>query len=46
MERLIATARAESRPAYILVAADYAVTPVNGSVSAPYPRPASGFPTW
>src|SRR3954469_21691787 len=28
MERLIATARAESRPAYILVASDYAVTPV------------------
>src|ERR1700759_814611 len=42
MERLIATARAESRPAYILVAADYAVTPVNGPAPAPYPRPASG----
>src|SRR5580658_3798812 len=28
MERLIATARAESRPAYILVAGDFAVTPV------------------
>ncbi|MDG3005410.1 alpha-keto acid decarboxylase family protein [Paludisphaera mucosa] len=42
MERVIATARAESRPAYILVAADYAVTPVNGSAPAPYPRPASG----
>ena len=27
MERLIATARAESRPAYILVASDYAVIP-------------------
>jgi len=26
MERLIATARAESRPAYILVASDYAIT--------------------
>src|SRR6266699_6973112 len=30
MERLIATARAESRPAYILVASDYAITPVTG----------------
>ena len=28
MERVIATARAESRPAYILVAGDFAVTPV------------------
>ena len=42
MERLIATARAESRPAYILVAADYAVTPVTGSAPTPYPKPASG----
>ncbi len=42
MERLIATARAESQPAYILVAADYAVAPVNGSVAVPYPKPASG----
>src|SRR5438132_161885 len=42
MERLIATARAESRPAYILVASDYAVTPVTGSAPAPYPKPASG----
>src|SRR5580693_7433825 len=42
MERLIATARAESRPAYILVAADYAVTPVTGSAPDPYPKPASG----
>jgi len=42
MERLIATARAQSRPAYILVAADYAVTPVTGSSPAPYPKPASG----
>jgi indolepyruvate decarboxylase len=42
MERLIATARAESRPAYILVAADSAVTPVNGPAPAPYPKPASG----
>jgi len=42
MERLIATARAESRPAYILVASDYAVTPINSSPPAPYPRPASG----
>jgi indolepyruvate decarboxylase len=42
MERLIATARAESRPAYILVAADYAVTPVTGAAPTPYPKPASG----
>src|SRR6266404_3931061 len=42
MERVIATARAESRPAYILVASDYAVTPVTGSAPTPYPKPASG----
>src|SRR5438309_3672169 len=42
MERVIATARAESRPAYILVASDYAVTPVTASDPAPYPKPASG----
>ena len=42
MERLIATARAESRPAYILVASDYAVTPVAASDPTPYPKPASG----
>ncbi len=42
MERLIGTARAESRPAYILVASDYAVTPVTGSAPTPYPKPASG----
>src|SRR4051812_39535530 len=42
MERVIATARAESRPAYILVASDFAVTPVNGSAPNPYPIPASG----
>src|SRR5258706_11493861 len=42
MERLIATARAESRPAYILVASDYAVTPVAGSAPTPYPKPSSG----
>src|SRR5258708_6556305 len=42
MERLIATARAESRPAYILVASDYAITPVAATDRAPYPRPASG----
>jgi indolepyruvate decarboxylase len=42
MERLIATARAESRPAYILVASDYAITPVTVSDPAPYPKPASG----
>src|SRR6185295_19051753 len=42
MERLIATARAESRPAYILVASDYAVTPVAAADGVPYPEPASG----
>ena len=42
MERVIATARAESRPAYILVASDYAVTPVTPSDAQPYPKPASG----
>src|SRR5947209_18241987 len=42
MERLIATARAESRPAYILVASDYAVTPVAASDAVPYQKPASG----
>jgi indolepyruvate decarboxylase len=42
MERVIATARAESRPAYILVASDYAVTPVAASDAVPYPKPASG----
>ena len=42
MERVIATARAESQPAYILVASDYAITPVTGSAQTPYPKPASG----
>src|SRR6201997_932086 len=42
MERLIATARAESRPAYILVASDFAVTPVTATDATPYPKPASG----
>jgi indolepyruvate decarboxylase len=42
MERLIATARAESRPAYILVAGDFAVSPVTASDVTPYPKPASG----
>src|SRR5580704_8733815 len=42
MERLIATARAESRPAYILVASDFAVTPVTATEVIPYPKPASG----
>jgi indolepyruvate decarboxylase len=42
MERVIATARAESRPAYILVASDYAITPVTASDPARYPKPASG----
>src|SRR5271170_2721552 len=42
MERLIATARAESRPAYILVTGDFAVTPVTATDATPYPKPASG----
>ena len=42
MERVIATARAESRPAYILVASDYAITPVTATAPSPYPKPASG----
>src|SRR5580658_733054 len=42
MERLIATARAQSQPAYILVASDYAITPVAAADLAPYPKPASG----
>src|SRR5277367_5329777 len=42
MERLIATARAESRPAYILVASDDAITPVTSSAPTPYPKPSSG----
>src|SRR5580692_4914130 len=42
MERLIATARAESRPAYILVAGDFAITPVTATDPTPYPKPASG----
>src|SRR5580692_9865377 len=42
MERLIATALEQSRPAYILVAGDYAVTPVTSPAPTPYPKPASG----
>src|ERR1700759_3873391 len=42
MERLIATARAESRPAYILVAGDFAIMPVTATNPTPYPKPASG----
>jgi indolepyruvate decarboxylase len=42
MERVIATARAESRPAYIRVASDYAIMPITASDPAPYPKPASG----
>ncbi|OWK38221.1 alpha-keto acid decarboxylase family protein [Fimbriiglobus ruber] len=42
MERLIATARAECRPAYILAASDFAITPVTASAPTPYPKPASG----
>src|SRR5580692_11151015 len=40
MERLIATARAESRPAYILVAGDFAISTVTAPTQ--YPKPASG----
>src|ERR1700678_1513644 len=36
MERVIATARAESRPAYILVAGDFAITPVPATEASPY----------
>ena len=46
MERLIATARAESRPAYILVASDYAVTPVTGLRRRPRTRSPPAAPTW
>jgi len=42
MERVIATARAESRPAYILVASDYAVVPVTPTAAQGWPKPASG----
>src|SRR6201981_511349 len=42
MERVIATARAESRPAYILVAGDFAITPVTATDATPFPKPASG----
>jgi indolepyruvate decarboxylase len=42
MERIIATAKAESRPAYILLASDYAITPVTPCDIPPYPKPASG----
>jgi len=42
MERVIATAKAESRPAYILVASDYAITPVTPCEAEAYPKPASG----
>ncbi|HEV8001817.1 MAG TPA: thiamine pyrophosphate-binding protein [Planctomycetaceae bacterium] len=42
MERIIATARAASQPAYILVASDYAVVPVIPAATAAWPKPASG----
>jgi indolepyruvate decarboxylase len=42
MERIIGTARAESRPAYVLVASDYAVMPVTPCDAGRYPKPASG----
>src|SRR5271155_3587123 len=42
MERLIATARAESRPAFILVGGDLAIPPVPPTAASPYPNPASG----
>ena len=42
MERIVATARAESRPAYILVSSDYALVPVTSFAAAAWPKPASG----
>ncbi len=42
MERIIATARAESQPAYILIASDYALVPVNPVAASVWPKPASG----
>src|SRR5262249_56876113 len=42
MERLIATARTESRPAYILVAGGFAITPGPAAHATPDPKPASG----
>src|SRR5579862_4484650 len=42
MERLIATARAESRPAYILVAGDFALVPAASAAAHAWPKPASG----
>lgn len=40
MERVIATALANRQPAYILVAEDMAILPINGNASA-WPQPAS-----
>jgi indolepyruvate decarboxylase len=42
MERIIATARAQSQPAYILIAGDFALAPVNPLAAPAWPRPASG----
>src|SRR5271163_1318221 len=42
MERIIATARSENQPAYILVASDYAVVPVTQAAAQAWPKPASG----
>src|ERR1700676_4456011 len=42
MERVIGTARAESRPAYLLVSSDYSATPVTPCTVQPSPMPASG----
>src|SRR5258708_9642223 len=42
IERGIATARAESRPAYILVAGDFAITPVTATDPTPNPQPPNG----
>jgi indolepyruvate decarboxylase len=42
MERIIASARAESQPAYILVASDNAIVPVNPVAASVWPKPASG----
>jgi indolepyruvate decarboxylase len=41
MERVIATVQAESQPAYLLVAEDMALAPVNEMKPAPYPTPKS-----
>ena len=39
---MIATARAEILPSYLLVAGDFGSTPVTATDATPYPKPASG----